>query len=289
MTKRFALITGTSSGFGKVLTEEYLNQGHVVYATMRGANKRSELQDLKDKFPETLKIHSLDVTQTAEIDELFDLISKETQGKLDVLINNAGAGSFGAFEDYQLDEIRALMETNFFSVINMTKRFLPLLRSSKGRVINLSSMMGEFSMPLSSVYCASKYALEGLSEGLYYELSLLNVEVCTIRPGGHRTNFMNSVKWASNSTNPHSAYARVTAGIKGLMDKKISKADAPGAENIRPLIKYIISSPKLPRSLYLGKDAFALRILRAFLPSSLYYFMMNFSYHKILAKNGARG
>lgn len=172
-------ITGCSSGLGFELAK-HLSQKHIVYATARDPLKNSELAG--SKHP-NLHVCKLDVCDPLSIERIMQQIDYE-QGHLDVLINNAGLMHMGFFEDVDLEVHRKLMETNYFGVVEVTQKALRLLKKSKdARIINISSTSGVMAMPTLSAYAATKWALEGLSEGLRHELSALNIKVLLIEPG----------------------------------------------------------------------------------------------------------
>ena len=180
MTKT-VLITGTSSGFGRQLAPRFLNAGWTVIATLRDASKRSDLfaADLA-KSPGRLFVLSLDVARENERVAAAGFIDRQFEGKLDCLVNNAGFGLFGALEDLSEDQIRRQMEVNFFGLVLLSRSLLPHLRRARGRIINITSALGYLGMPLTSLYCASKFAVEGLSESLYYELKPHGVQVAIV-------------------------------------------------------------------------------------------------------------
>jgi NAD(P)-dependent dehydrogenase (short-subunit alcohol dehydrogenase family) len=205
--KRNVLITGCSSGFGFMTSLKLAESGFNVYATMRNMDKSDLLRDETEKRNLTLHIMELDVTDTASIEKALDEIEKE-DGRLSFLINNAGYGLGGFFEDISDREFRDQMETNFFGVLNVTRQALPLMRKAKsGKIINISSISGLTAFPGVSAYHASKWALEGLSESLRHELKPFNIEVILIEPGAYKTKVLKkNIHVASRSFNPESPY-----------------------------------------------------------------------------------
>ncbi|MCH9634031.1 MAG: hypothetical protein S4CHLAM7_07680 [Chlamydiae bacterium] len=182
MTK-IILITGCSSGLGLVLAKELSKQA-IVYASMRNLDKIKAFLDDK-----SISFHpiQIDVTQPKSIDLALALIQKK-HATLDVLVNNAGVMHMGSFGDTSEKELRRIFETNFFGVSQVTKRALGLLKKSKdARVINISSSSGLTGMPSLSAYAASKWAVEGLSESLRFELQTIGIKVLLIEPGLIRT------------------------------------------------------------------------------------------------------
>lgn len=178
-------ITGTSSGFGRAFADHALEQGHNVVATARSV---SSLDDIVAKAPERVLVLALDVTSTTDTQAAVDAAVTRF-GRIDVLINNAGYGVVGAFEETPDDELRMLMETNFFGAMNVTRAALPILRAQRsGAIVNISSLGGQLSFAGFSAYSAAKFALEGASEALAQEMKPFGVKVLIVEPGQFRTN-----------------------------------------------------------------------------------------------------
>ena len=180
------LITGTSSGIGKTAAKHFASKGWNVIATMRSPEKEDELTRL-----ENILLTSLDVQKPETIASAIEK-GIEKFGKIDVLVNNAGYGEFGLFEASSPEQVHEQFDINVFGVMNTIRAILPHFRERKeGMIINISSGAGKFTLPLISLYSASKFALEGFSEALSFELSALNIGVKIIEPGGTQTNFSN--------------------------------------------------------------------------------------------------
>lgn len=185
-SKKVWFITGSSTGFGRELAEELLEQGHKVVATAR---KTEAVQDFVEKYPDTARAVRLDVTKPEEVRAALDEAVKEF-GRIDVLVNNAGYGLIGAIEEPSDEQIRQQIETNVFGVINVLRAALPILREQKGgHILNLSSVGGFVSFPSSGYYTASKFAVEALSEALAAEAAHHGVKVTIVEPGAFRTDF----------------------------------------------------------------------------------------------------
>lgn len=280
------LITGCSSGFGRSLVDAYLQRGDYVIATLRNASSRPEVfKGILENQKTRLKILSLDVTNKKEIEDVCLYIEKEHNAQLDVLINNAGYGLYGALEDVSEEQIRHQMEVNFFGPTLLTQATLPFLRATKGKVINISSLMARFSLPLGSLYSASKYALEGLSEGLYYELRPHGVSLSTIQPGGHRTSFTKSICWGESSGTSDSPYTPVTKAFKTMMTKLTSRPKAPDATKVVQAALKITDSKRPPRCLLIGKDATSTGLMQKLLPVHIYHALLTFFYSRMIQKN----
>jgi short-subunit dehydrogenase len=195
--KRIALITGAGTGIGRDLTLHLADKGIRVYATMRKPERMSEVEALVKAagVDEHVTIEPLDVTRPGEIQQIREKIFRDEADHLSagatlILINNAGSGITGTVEELQMESFRSIMETNYFGVVGLTKAFLPDLRfAGRGRIIQISSGFGRVAAPLASAYNASKFALEGFSESLRYEMLPFNVFVSLIEPGPVKTEF----------------------------------------------------------------------------------------------------
>lgn len=223
---KIILITGTSSGFGFVTATHLLKQGHTVYATMRDMSKKDYLLAQVKNVPGKIHILGLDVTRPETINNVVQKIATDS-GYLDAVVNNAGYGIGGFFEDLTEQEIRQQLEVNFFGVQNVTRAVIPLMRSRRsGKIINISSIAGLNATPCFGAYNASKWALEGFSESLYYELKLFNINVCLIEPGTYRTKiFFENAKYAKNFDNPASPYYPMSQHLRKMVLDYVHKTD----------------------------------------------------------------
>ena len=177
------LITGTSTGIGFATALELGRAGHTVYATMRNPNRSPQLGEAvaKEKLP--VKIIVMDVDSDSSVAAAVNAIRTEG-GQVDVLVNNAGAGTFGAVEELPLDTFRALMETNYFGALRCIKAVLPEMRERRsGCIVNVSSVSGRAANSPLAAYTASKHALEALSEALAQEAMPFNIRVAIVEPG----------------------------------------------------------------------------------------------------------
>jgi NAD(P)-dependent dehydrogenase (short-subunit alcohol dehydrogenase family) len=281
---RRVLITGATSGFGKLLVEAFLNNGDQVIATGRN------LQTRKDVFEKERVGHknqlfeiTMDVTDKAQV--IAALMEVESKfGSIDILINNAGYGLFGALEDLREEEMRYQMEVNFFGTVNVTYAFLPLLRKSRGKIFNFSSVFGFMGFPLTSLYCASKFAVEGLTESLRGELAPHGVQVCLIEPGGYRTNFGNNLSWSQ--TNPNSVYLQQFNNYQVLHKEMASKKPQQPVEVSEGILK-LSKRSRLPMRKVFGKDATMSHLLRRTLPSCAYFGLMDKVFNKLFMRKAA--
>ncbi|WP_221392752.1 SDR family oxidoreductase [Dyadobacter sp. NIV53] len=181
-------ITGASAGLGRSTAKLFQSKGWKVIATMRTPEKETELNQL-----ENVTILPLDVTKINQIETTVKIAL--ALGDIDVVFNNAGYGLIGPLESYSETQIRDQFETNFFGVIWVTQAFIPYFKEKRsGLFITTTSLCGLTSYPLSSIYNASKWALEGWSESMSYDLALFNIGIKTVAPGGIKSNYMNVMK-----------------------------------------------------------------------------------------------
>ena len=202
-----ALITGCSSGIGYETALMLGRNGFRTFATMRNTKKSDSLQEIIRKEGLDVSIQQLDVNDNASIENTINNIKNEAN-RIDILINNAGFGLVGFFEDLTLDEIRDQFETNFFGVLNITKKIIPIMRLQKsGTIINISSGAGQVGFPGISAYVSTKFAIEGFSESLTYELLPYGIKVVIIEPGVIKTNFFRNCKVSEHSVKKNSTYS----------------------------------------------------------------------------------
>jgi short-subunit dehydrogenase len=212
--KQVALITGCSSGIGYETSILLAKNGFITYATMRNTDKGDKLKEIAEKENLDLKIIKLDVTDDYSIQNAIKEIIQETN-RIDVLVNNAGNNIAGAVEDLSIEEFKEQFETNFFGLIRVTKVVLPIMRKqNNGIIVNLSSIAGKMAIPLNSAYVSSKFAVEGFSESIRYELEDFGIKVILIEPGMIKSNFYENIKLSKNSLmDPKSAYQPITQKI----------------------------------------------------------------------------
>lgn len=238
--KKTVLITGASSGIGKATTQKLLEDGYCVYASARSIAKLSTLAD------SGAKILELDVTQDESMKSGVDHIIQEC-GRLDVLINNAGYGSYGALEDIPMAEAKHQFEVNVFGLGRLTQLVLPHMREQKcGKIVNITSVGGKIYEPLGSWYHASKFAVEGLSDCLRLELKPFGIDVIIVEPGPIRTEWGSVAIKKLIQASGHTAYATATqAGAKLLSlsnDEKVASEPEVIANAISRALK--VKHPK---------------------------------------------
>lgn len=263
------LVTGATSGFGKGLVSSLLDNGFQVIATGRNLLGRKNIFSAeRAKYKDKLVELDLDVTSPA------DLKSIETyfrERPLDVLINNAGFAIFGPAEECSEEKLRRQFEVNVFGMILLTQKLLPSIRQAKGHIINFSSVFGFMGFPLSSAYCASKFAVEGFSESLSYELKPHSVKVTLIEPGAYRTNFNNAAEWGMPETAPTSVYNRQVKNYTSLREKLSQRPNPQQPEDVVNGVVNIVKSNNPKLSYSFGKDAFSVRFLKKIFPRSVFH------------------
>ncbi|WP_462318843.1 SDR family oxidoreductase [Marinilabilia sp.] len=184
MKAKNVLITGASSGIGRETVRYFAARGWKVAATMRNPQQAGDLIDIPG-----VAIYHLDVTQPHNVEETIEKAWSDMKG-IDVVVNNAGYGALGIFEGASDEQVIRQMDTNLLGTIRVTRVVLPLMRQKKkGTIINISSIAGRMGLPLYSLYHASKFAVEGLTESLFYELRPFNIKVRLIEPGPIKTEF----------------------------------------------------------------------------------------------------
>jgi NAD(P)-dependent dehydrogenase (short-subunit alcohol dehydrogenase family) len=223
-----AIVTGSSGGIGLATSLALARNGYLTYATMRNLAKRDSIQSVADKEHLPIRVVQLDVTDENSIKKAIQSILSEAD-RIDLLVNNAGYALTGAFEDIGIDEIEAQYETNVFGVIRVTQAVLPIMRKQgSGRIINISSGAGRIGYPGGSAYVSSKFALEGLSESMAYEIEQFGIKTVLVEPGFVRTNFSENIVTAKKAQDPNSPYSQMMqmmSSIRGKMLENASDAD----------------------------------------------------------------
>lgn len=218
---KIALVTGSSSGIGFETSLALAREGYHTYASMRDTKKGTKIQEIAKKENLPITVIPLDVDKPESIKDAINQIMAKSK-RIDVLVNNAGYGVFGCLEDLTIDELKAQFDTNFFSVVRLIQEVAPIMRNQKaGAIVNISSVAGKIGFPGSPAYISSKFALEGLSECLRYELSPFGINTIIIEPGVIKTNFFDSMKMPKNAK-PDSPYKDITnkvvAGVKMMAE-----------------------------------------------------------------------
>lgn len=246
------LITGVSSGFGRALAQEALALGHKVVGTVRSAQARREFESLSE---DAAWARVLDVTDFDVIDGVVAEIEAGV-GPIDVLVNNAGYGHEGIMEESPLSEMRRQFDVNVFGAVAMMKAVLPFMRERRrGHILNITSMGGYITMPGIAYYCASKFALEGISDALGKEVESFGIAVTAVAPGSFRT------EWAGRSMirTPRSIpdYDAVFNPVRQAREEKSGKQLGDPVKAARAMLA-VIAADRPPRHLLLGSDALGL-------------------------------
>jgi NAD(P)-dependent dehydrogenase (short-subunit alcohol dehydrogenase family) len=261
MTK-IAVVTGSSSGIGYETSLLLARNQYTTYASMRNLKKSDELLKIASKENIPLKVIQLDVNDERSVSSAIDSIAKEN-GRIDVLVNNAGFDLFGSLEELTIEEIKGQFETNFFGAARVTKSVIPTMRKQgSGIIINVSSIGGRIGLvPCNTMYHASKFALEGFTESLRHELTEFNIDVILIEPGVIRSNFVENIRTAKNYDSNNSPYAKTVQKVFEGFEPMLANASDPkevaqvilnAANSSSPNIRYTV-----------GKDAESILKARA--------------------------
>jgi short-subunit dehydrogenase len=253
------LITGVSSGFGKHTAELLVEKGYKVYGTSRRSI------DIDSR----ISLLNLDITDEKSINKAIDLLLQK-EGRIDILINNAGMGLSGAIEEFTFEEAKLQMDSNFFGMFRVIQAVLPTMRKQKGGVIlNISSIGGLMGLPFQGFYSASKFAIEGFSDALRMELKQFNIKVVLINPGDFHTNFTANRKLISKS-GPSSAYEQQLKKTLAIIEKDETNGLPPSflAKKIYCIIKKTNPAARYVVASFEQKLAVVLKYI---LPDKLFY------------------
>jgi len=250
MSKKVVLITGTNSGFGWLTANSVAALGHKVYATMRDTNGKNADKAQALAQIENITVLDVSLTDEASVKTAIDTIIA-AEGRIDVLVNNAGISMFGVAESSTTDDVQRMFDVNVIAPWRLMKVALPFMRKqSEGLIINVSSGWGRFSAPFSAVYAASKFALEGLSEGLHYELRPLGVDVAIIQPGAFPTEMSQKIQLGSD-TSVVEAYGVLTEAQNGMFGAigQLFETVKPDPQDVADAVISLINLPKGQRPL----------------------------------------
>ncbi|MCH8009513.1 MAG: SDR family oxidoreductase [Chloroflexi bacterium] len=248
------LITGCSSGFGKLAALQFARKGDTVYASMRNTSKGKELEEARDSENLKIELLQLDVTDEASVSAAVAKVIAEA-GQIDVLVNNAGIGAHGPIEETDDDEAKEIFETNFFGALRTIRNVLPHMREKKaGTIVNVSSLAGRVGPPFDGIYAASKFALEAASEALYYETHPFGIRVLLIEPGGFETN-IGDTRRIPRRFGEGSPYAELDQRFEQALTKLPTGGERGDAQVVAEAI-YDAVHDKEPKLRYLvGEDA----------------------------------
>ena len=251
--RKVAIVTGSSSGIGYATSLLLARNRFHTCATMRNIEKSADIQEIVNKERLPLQVIQLDVNDDVSIRNSIKMVERENE-RIDVLVNNAGYGLVGAFEDLSVEEIKSQFETNFFGVIRLTQQVLPVMRKQKsGTIVNVSSGAGRIGFPGMSAYVSSKFALEGLSESMSYELEPFGIKVVIIEPGVIRTNFkknsvMSKKSLDNSSISPYSSIIqKIDSSISSIIEhatppEEVAKAILHAITSNNPELRYLVGN-----------------------------------------------
>jgi NAD(P)-dependent dehydrogenase (short-subunit alcohol dehydrogenase family) len=257
---RVAVITGSSSGIGFETALLLARSGFHTYATMRNLEKSKNITEIANTEKLPLQVVQLDVNDDISVKNAIDkIVAAAENERIDVLVNNAGYGLFGPLEDISIEEIKAQFETNFFGVIRVTQQVLPVMRkqnSGGSTIVNVSSVGGRIGIPVLSAYQSTKFALEGLSESMSYELEPFGIRVVIIEPGFIRTNIINSSTTAEKALDSKSPYFSLTQKVKNHFKSMMENASSSSPpEEVAKVILQAITSENPQLRYTVGNDA----------------------------------
>jgi short-subunit dehydrogenase len=250
-----ALVTGASSGIGNATAKTLQNSGFHVFGTSRRAAERSD----------GVTMLTCDVTDEASVAKaVAEVLAKA--GRIDLLVNNAGIGLLGAAEESSTAQAQALFDVNVFGVLRTTSAVLPTMRhQQKGRIINLSSVLGLIPAPYSALYASTKHAIEGYSESLDHELRAFGIRVVLVEPAYTRTSFGENVVAPDHLLD---TYNSARTGMDAILQKAVATGDAPEVVAEAILTAATVTVPK--RRYAAGKKAKRVSLLRRFVPESAF-------------------
>ena len=248
--EKVALVTGSSSGIGLETSLSLARNGFHTFATMSNTDKAEKIKQIIEKEELNIEILELDVDSEESVSLAIKTIL-EKKDRIDILVNNAGYGMWGTVEDVSIDEFKKQFETNFFSIIRLIQKVAPIMRKqNSGHIINISSVAGRIGFPVSPAYISSKFALEGLSESLRFELMPFGINVIIVEPGVIKTNFFNSMKLAEKSQHGSiykSITEKVISGVKmmaemGTDPKEVADTVMKALKDEKPLPRYVVGN-----------------------------------------------
>jgi NAD(P)-dependent dehydrogenase (short-subunit alcohol dehydrogenase family) len=250
--EKVAVVTGSSSGIGQEIALKLARNDFLTYATMRNPKKGEYLKSLADKEKISLKVVQLDVTDERSVKNAIQSITTEAS-TIDLLVNNAGYGLGGAFEDLELEEIKAQFETNLFGLIRTTQAVLPIMRKQKsGIIVNISSGAGRMGYPSRSAYVSTKFAVEGLTESMSYELEPFGIKVVLVEPGFVKSKFSQAMVNAKKSQDPNSPYLHLMQKMTTINNQLERNGSTP--DDVVNIVLTSISSKNQNLRYLVGRD-----------------------------------
>jgi short-subunit dehydrogenase len=254
-----AVVTGSSTGIGFETSLMLARNGFHTYATMRKLEgKSNQITDIAKNENLPLQVIQLDVDNDKSVSDAINRIVTEND-RIDVVVNNAGYALIGAFEENSMEEIKAQFETNFFGAVRVMQAVIPIMRKQRrGKIVNITSVGGKMSFPLDSIYHGTKFALEGLSESIQYEVEPFGIKIILIEPGAIGSNFWRNLKMAAkasghNNKNNDSPYKQFTNNMLEAF-KQVSQNTIHSSEVAKVILQAVMADN--PDFRYVvGKDA----------------------------------
>jgi NAD(P)-dependent dehydrogenase (short-subunit alcohol dehydrogenase family) len=261
------LITGTSSGIGLASAIACARAGYRVIATMRNLERKKELEQASREAGAEVAVEHLDVTSSSVGMKVRELVLK--YGPIFGLVNNAGIGFGGAFEEQSEEDIREQFETNVFGLMAVTRAVLPCMRAARrGRIVNISSISGRLGLPCVSAYAATKHAVEGFSESLRWEVESFGVTVHLVEPGTIRTPIFFDNQRRGSLVSADGPYATLNQRVEKIVTEEAQRAPHP--DLVGEKVEAILSSTSPSFRTTVGRDAQALVTLRRALPDRVF-------------------
>lgn len=267
-TQHIILVTGASSGFGKITVNMLAQKGHIVYGTSR---------KMAENMENGVRMLQMDVTDPNSIQSAINQIIKE-QGRIDTVVNNAGVGISGALELATDEEIEWQMNTNFMGMVKVCKAVLPFMRKArKGKIINISSIAGVVAVPFQGFYSASKYAIEGYSEALASEVRSFGIRICLVEPGDFHTNFTAN-RNISSITATDEDYGKIFTRTMEIIEKAENNGSDPKQLG-HTICKLVDTKNPAFRTKVGPIEQVLFAHVRGILPARLVLFIIRFFYH----------
>jgi NAD(P)-dependent dehydrogenase (short-subunit alcohol dehydrogenase family) len=250
---RVAVVTGSSSGIGYATVLQLARSGYLTFATMRNPAKGADLIKAAENEKLPIQVEQLDVTDFNSIKDFMTLIG-ESAGRMDVLVNNAGHVLIGSLEDLSMKETQDQLDTNLLGTIQVTRQALPIMRAQgSGIIVNISSVVGRFGLPGMSAYVATKFALEGLSESLAYEVAPFGIKVILIEPGVVKTRILDNSVVGHDALREDSPYSGMLKSLNATFNAAMEHAST--SDQVAMTILQAISSPEPKLRYPVGQDA----------------------------------
>ena len=263
---------GASSGIGRATALHLAREGYHVISTSRDVNRLDGLLERARDESLSISAYELDINRSESVDAVIPQLIDDA-GRVDALVNNAGYGLWGCFEDVSIEEVKAQFETNVFGVLRLSQAFLPHMRDrTNGTIVNVGSVSGQIGSPAGGAYSASKFALRGLTTVMRMELAPFGVRVVLIEPGLFRTQFMQNRVIGRKALDPRSPYSLHTQRISRSSGSHQRWAGDP--DRVARTIAKVIKSRK-PRARYtVGADAFLGSLAARLLPDFLLHYIV---------------